>query len=55
MQEIQEIVPALADPANISWCYCQLTYTLHQKWSFPLRISSVNVTKYAGNCGFGQI
>ena len=25
--------------------------TLHKKWSFPFRISSVNVTKYAGNCG----
>ena len=25
---------------------------LHKKWSFPLRISSVNVTKSAGNCGF---
>ena len=24
--------------------------TLHKKWSFPLRISSVNVTKSAGNC-----
>ena len=23
---------------------------LHKKWSFPLRISSVNVTKSAGNC-----
>ena len=26
-----------------------------QKWSFRLRISSVNVTKSTGNCGFGQI
>ena len=26
-----------------------------KKWSFPLRISSVNVTKSAGNCGFGHI
>ena len=25
--------------------------TLHKKWSFPQRISSVNVTKSAGNCG----
>ena len=24
--------------------------TLHKKWSFPLRISSINVTKSAGNC-----
>ena len=29
--------------------------TLHKKWSFPLTISSVNVTTSAGNCGFGHI
>ena len=29
--------------------------TLHQKLSFPLRISSVNVTKSAVSCGFGHI
>ena len=29
--------------------------TMHKKWSFPLRISSVNVTKSAGICGFGHI
>ena len=29
--------------------------TLHKKLSFALRISSVNVTKSAGNCGFGHI
>ena len=28
---------------------------LHKKWSFPWRISSVNVTKSAVSCGFGQI
>ena len=28
---------------------------LHKKWSFPLRISSVNVTKSAENCGFGHM
>ena len=27
----------------------------HKKWSFPLRISSVNMTKSAGICGFGHI
>ena len=35
-----------------------LIYTdvsLNKKWSFQLRISSVNVTKSAGNCGFGYI
>ena len=29
--------------------------TLHKKWDFPLRISSVNVTKSTGNYGFGRI
>ena len=28
---------------------------LHRKWSFLLRISSVNVTKSAVSCGFGHI
>ena len=27
----------------------------NKKWSFPLRISLVNVTKSAGNWGFGHI
>ena len=34
---------------------CFVFYTLHKKWSFPLRISSVNVTKYAENSEFGHI
>ena len=29
-------------------------FSLHKKWSFPLRVSSVNVTKYTGNCEFGH-
>ena len=32
----------------------RVTYTA-QKWSFPSRISSVNVTKSTGNCVFGHI
>ena len=28
---------------------------LHKKLSFPLRISSVNVTKSTVSCGFGRI
>ena len=28
---------------------------VHKKWSFPLRISSVNVTKSALSCGYGHI
>ena len=30
-------------------------FTLHKIASFPLRIPLVNVTKSAGNCGFGHI
>ena len=33
----------------------QRNLTLHKKWSFPFRISSVNVTKSAGNCRSGHI
>ena len=29
--------------------------SLHKKWTFLLRISSVNVTKSSGNCGFVHI
>ena len=29
--------------------------TLHKNWSFPLRLSSVNVTKSVANCGLGYI
>ena len=29
--------------------------TLHKKWSFPFRISSINMTKSAENCEFGHI
>ena len=35
--------------------FCLLYFTLHEKWNLPLRISSVNVTKSAGNCGLGHI
>ena len=34
---------------------CASAKTLHKKWSFPWRISSVNVAESAGNCGFGHI
>ena len=35
----------------------KMTTSIHctKKWSFPLWISSVNVTKSVGNCGFGYI
>ena len=32
-----------------------LKKSLHKKWSFPLRISSVNEIKSVGNCIFGHI
>ena len=31
------------------------TPTLHKKWSLPLKVSSVNVTKSAENWGCGHI
>ena len=41
------------------YCRCSLLIklfiTLHKKWSFPLSISLVNVTKSAVSCGFGHI
>ena len=39
------------DTTIIHWLF----FHKNPKWSFPLRISSVNVTKSAGNCGFGHI
>ena len=35
--------------------YQKLLQTLHNKWSFPLRISSKNMTKSAVSCGFDHI
>ena len=42
-------------PKNECVINTTLVHPLHKKISFPLRISSVNVTKSAGNCGFGHI
>ena len=36
-------------PLGIQWL------TLHKEGCFPLRISSVNVNKFAGKCGLGLI
>ena len=38
-------------PLNDQW----MINALHKKWSFSLRISSVNVTKSTENCRFGHI
>ena len=35
--------------------WIRLHASQHKKWSFLLRISSVNVAKFIGNCGFGHI
>ena len=46
---------------NISIANCRILFScfvqesLHKKWSFTLRISSLNMTKSAGNCGSGHI
>ena len=33
----------------------EMEHSLHKKWSFPLKISSVNFTNSAGNRRFGHI
>ena len=38
--------------ALIYYCQCN---GLHKKWSFPLRVSSVNVTKSTVSSRFGHI
>ena len=35
--------------------YFRYKFSLHKNWSFPLRISSVNVTKSTGICRFGHV
>ena len=54
-------------PIWVSWKLCTLwsivsiffqlnfAISLHKKFTFPLRISSVNMTKSGGNCRFGYI
>ena len=46
----------LMDESNVSsYCICkQYLQTLHKNQSFPLRLSSLNVTKSAVSCGFGH-
>ena len=40
---------------DTQWRLSLLFLTQIEKWSFQLKISSVNVTKSPGNCGFGHI
>ena len=55
--------PGLAETASatgtvVGWLTssCKNVFSVepHKKWSFPLRISSVNVSKSAGSCGLGH-
>ena len=43
------------DSTMASYDLIQTILTQHKKWSFPLWIYSLNVTRSAGNCGFGHI
>ena len=49
----------LSDMLHRCWSFVKiascLRKLLRKKWSFPLRNSSVNVTKSAVSCGFGHI
>ena len=40
---------------TVTKLFCGIKSNASQEWSFPLMISSVNVTKSLGNCGFGHI
>ena len=44
-----------SQPISVSVSSRTFFLTLHKKWSFPLTMSSVNVTKSAVSCGFGRI
>ena len=56
---------ALEGKSNLSSCFfhlilspigsSQVIHPLHKKWSFPLRISSINVSKSAVSCEFCHI
>ena len=39
---------------SIKYFFSKCDQSVHKKWSFPLKISSVNVSKSAGD-GFGHI
>ena len=43
------------DQGFYTWRQILASWTLQRKWSFSLRISSVNMAKYAVSSGFGHI
>ena len=53
--QVQEKVLGLLPEKNTTYASATQKLLPHKKWSFPLRIYSVNVTKSAGDCGFGHI
>ena len=56
-EELQKLPSTLAEeqkPLNELKSEQELS-KLHKKLTFPIQISSVNVTKSTGNCGFGHI
>ena len=44
-------ITELFEPLVCKLCLTCLHIILHKKWSFPLRISSINITNSAANCG----
>ena len=56
---IRPVVQMLYEWKLVSWFFefpsNEKLMTLHKKWSFPLRISLVNMAKSAVYCGFGHI
>ena len=49
-EQVSETFTFLSIPFLLMKSNVVISLTLLKKWSFPLRISSVNVTKSAGNC-----
>ena len=59
IQEGMNLDSAVWDNENLWHCSCLKlklnVVSIYKKWSFSLRIAWVNVTKSAGNYGFGHI
>ena len=53
--DYQQDSRALKPVSTMTLCSKILWYYTAQKWSFPLRISSINVTKFEGNYRSGHI
>ena len=51
----KELNPELTKTSSMDWQKLVKATTLHRRWSFPLSISSVNVTKSAVSCRFAHI